>query len=120
VATIYFQDERIFNTGDNSEAMFFILEGKLRKQKTYFARHANHWPEKDGGIKKGTRIAVQKKIETTYLTSGQFFGDMEMIYSVGRRADVAAVETSFVLILERNELMKVMKLEEVNALVKWR
>jgi len=47
----------IFNTGDNSEAMFFILEGKLRKQKTYFARHANHWPEKDR-IKKGTRIAV--------------------------------------------------------------
>lgn len=43
-----------------------------------------------------------------------------MIYSVGRRADVAAVETSFVLILDRNELMKVMKLEEVNALVKWR
>ncbi|HPP88888.1 MAG TPA: cyclic nucleotide-binding domain-containing protein, partial [bacterium] len=80
----YNEGEYVFREKEKSDAMYIIIEGKV----------------------KISNIAQDKEVIFTYLKSGDFFGEIAMLTKQQRTADVSSVEPSELVMLTSENFEK--------------
>ncbi|KAL4496156.1 hypothetical protein ABPG72_012893 [Tetrahymena utriculariae] len=122
---LYLKDEIIYEFQDNPNYFYIIYEGEIRCETVFYMLNQNCWPKKN----------FQKIVDYDYheyrtfsktlknekiLGKGQFFGDQEVIYEIGRMASTIAHTNCFLLSITKKQFFQIFTYKEINMFIDYR
>ncbi|KAL4479006.1 hypothetical protein ABPG73_022124 [Tetrahymena malaccensis] len=122
---LYLKDEIIYEFQDNPNYFYIIYEGQIRCETVFYMLNQNCWPKKN----------FQKIVDYDYheyrtfsktlknekiLSKGQFFGDQEVIYEIGRMASTIAHTNCFLLSITKKQFFQIFTYKEINMFIEYR